>query len=387
MAVLLELQASGARAIAAICMKQFVIMGSPIDPHAHYVAWALGAAGYHTSFINSSHGNCPSGTTLYIDKTTDDFACPLWNDLEAVWCRRLSAPPVFDEANGGGDEFTLLEDRRFTKWLRELLEERSIRWINRPTPAQAAENKFLQLKLARSCGIHIPRTLVTAQPGRFRAFLRTEGVIVAKPLDAHSWEKNSGQTFSAFASVLDGERGCQLSDEDIAQCVTMYQQRIEKVADVRMVVMGADVLAYEVRQDGEQYFDYRIGFYQKDHLKYGAIEVPAPLKKKMIDLMDSLRINFASADFALQADGDWVFLDLNPSGQWLFLEEGCPESRIGQKFCSFFANGTADPEAEELFPSFSEFKESVPAKSLEKALPERSAAPNRPGNSWQESHV
>jgi hypothetical protein len=50
-------------------------------------------------------------------------------------------------------------------------------------------------------------------------------------------------------------------------------------------------------------------------------------QEEVIDLMDSVRINFANADFALQGDGEFVFPALNPNGQCLFIEEGCPESR------------------------------------------------------------
>jgi glutathione synthase/RimK-type ligase-like ATP-grasp enzyme len=354
-------------------MKPFLILGHPLDLHAHYVAWALGTAGHRTTFINSSHDNCPTHTTLYIDKDCDDFTSADW-DADAVWFRRLSSFPAVGKNDGDHDEFTLGEERRFTKWFIGMQENRPIRWINPPPAAQAAENKFVQLKLARSCGIDIPRTLVTAQPDRFRTFLRTEGVVVAKALDGYSWKQESGETLSAFASVLDVERGSQLSDESIAQCVTMYQERIDKVADVRMIVMGADVFAYKVTQDGEQHFDFRIGFYHENHLKYEAIQVLASLKKKMINLMGSLRINFASADFALKADGEWVFLDLNPNGQWLFVEAACPESRVGQKFCSFFVNARVDARGESLFPSFADYMESYASKSLRDALRKRSVA-------------
>lgn len=355
-------------------MKPFLILGHPNDLHAHYVAWALETVGYEVVFINSAHDNCPTGVTLYVDHATDDLPGTQWGDACAAWCRRLGPPPVFEKGNGEADEYSLSEDRRFSKWLVGLLERSSHRWINQPTNSQAAENKFIQLKLARSCGIDIPRTLITARPDRFRTFLEAEGVIVAKPLDGHSWTNEAGETLSAFASILDVERGAQLSDGDIAQCVTIYQQRIEKTADVRMVVMGEDACAYKVIQDGERYFDYRIGFYQEKHLRYEAIPVPAILKAKMIGLMGLLRINFASADFALKADDEWVFLDLNPNGQWLFLEDGCPESRLGQKFCSFFVDGHLDADAENRFPSFAQYGESDAGKALREAFERHVAA-------------
>jgi glutathione synthase/RimK-type ligase-like ATP-grasp enzyme len=348
-------------------MKPFVILGHPNDLHAHYVAWALETAGYRPVFINSSHNNCPTGTTLYIDNTSDDFTGADWSDVQAVWCRRLGPPPVFDRSHSE-DEYVVSEERRFTKWLIQMLERSAVRWINQPTASQAAENKFIQLQSARSCGIDIPRTLITTRPDRFRAFLWTEGVIVAKPLDSQTWTNEFGETVSAFASMLDLERGSQLSDEDIAQCVTMYQERIRKIADVRMVVLGADVFAYKIIQQGEQHFDFRVGFYKANHLRYQEIPIPARLKTRMLALMDLLRINFASADFTLKENGEWIFLDLNPNGQWLFLEEGCPESGLGQKFCSFFVDGRVDDTTGKRFPSFAEYSESDAGRSLREAF-------------------
>jgi hypothetical protein len=358
-------------------MKPFLILGHPVDPHARYVAWALRTAGYRVTFMNAAHDNCPTVTTLFIDNSRDEITSLEWKDAEAVWCRRLSLPAAFDRSDTDPDAFTLLEERRFTRWLVHTLETCAVRSINLPTYSQAAENKFLQLKVARHYGLRIPRTLVTAQADRVRAFLKKEGVIVAKPLDNYSWKERSGEELTAFASVLDADRGALLSDEDIASCVTMYQERIDKVADVRMVIMGGDVFAYKVVQNGEQHFDFRIGFLAENHLTYEAIPVPAALKRKTLDLIASFRINFASADFVLTANGEWVFLDLNPNGQWLFVEDSYPESQVGPKFCSFFVSGTVAPNAGQLFPSFSEYKESDAARSLEEAL-RRSTSPGDP---------
>lgn len=368
--------------------KRFLILGEPTDLHGHYVSWALARAGYRAIFINSLHDECPRVSTLYLDTVTDEFISAEWQDAEAAWTRRLPLPIVSGDGYGENEAFALREERRFTRWLIEMQQENSsIRWINCPAGAIAAENKLIQLKKARTHGIRVPRTLVTAQPNRFRAFLRTEETVVAKPLSGYSWEYISGETLTAFANILDARRASELSDEDIGRCVTMYQERIEKVSDVRMVVMGKDTFAYRIRQEGEQHFDFRIGFLQENHLTYEPIAVPAALREKMIGFMSSMRVNFASADFALKADGEWVFLDLNANGQWLFLEKASPDTRIGQKFCSFFVEGSVNSSTEELFPSFSEYLASDAARSFDKAYREHAAAQARSTNSWKESHV
>jgi hypothetical protein len=348
-------------------MKRFLILGEALDLHAGYVAWALGVAGYRTTLVNASRDNCPTRTTLYLDNVVDEFASTDWNDADAVWYRRLPALPIVDSDGGSDDDFILQEEVRFTKWLIQMHENSPSRWLNRPTAALAAENKFVQLKRARAHGLSVPRTLITAEPDRVRAFLKSEGAIVAKPLNPYSWVYPSGITLAAFATVIDSEYGSQLADEEIARCVTIYQQRIDKAADVRMVIMGEDIFAYKVIQEGEQYFDFRIGFPQKNHLTYESISIPLSLKKKVAGFMNAMNINFASADFALTPDSEFVFLDLNPNGQWLFIEESSPHTQVGRKFCSFFVKGRVDPKVEKQFPSLSDYNASDAAKSLEEA--------------------
>ncbi len=371
-------------------MKRYLILGEPADVHAHYVSWALEAAGYETTYINCAHDNCPTTTTLYLDDVTDGFASADWKGIEAAWCRRLPSPPVFDSSLGEDEGYRVIEERRFTKWLIDMqveMENGSIRWINRPAASITSENKFAQLKLARLHGIDVPRTLVTAQPDRFRDFLRKEGTVVAKPLCPYSWEYNSGITLTTFANTIDARTGPELADEDIAQCLTMYQQRIDKIADIRMLIMGEDVFAYKIEQEGEQHLDFRIGFFRESHLKYEPIAVPPALRKMIIDYMAAMRINFASADFALTAEGRFIFLDLNPNGQWLFIETALPEARVGSKFCGFFTQGKIEPDVEDVFPSLADYRKSDVVLAMEEAFQRHSAAQARPSNSWKEKRA
>ncbi|TMD68894.1 MAG: hypothetical protein E6I91_03500 [Chloroflexi bacterium] len=48
--------------------------------------------------------------------------------------------------------------------------------------------------------------------------------------------------------------------------------------------------------------------------------LPASIEASIHHLMDSFGINFASLDMILTPEGEFVFLELNPNGQWLWLE-------------------------------------------------------------------
>lgn len=110
------------------------------------------------------------------------------------------------------------------------------RWVNPPHPAKLAENKLLQLQLIHENGGRIPRTLVGRSPDRVREFLRREGNIVVKPQVGHFWmtgEKYSHQTRAAVLDSLDG-----VDDRAISHCPMIYQEKLSKIADVRVVMFG-----------------------------------------------------------------------------------------------------------------------------------------------------
>jgi hypothetical protein len=64
-------------------------------------------------------------------------------------------------------------------------------------------------------------------------------------------------------------------------------------------------------------------------LSGAAVRLPQPIQNGLRELRQILRYNFASSDFVEDCDGQMWFLDLNPSGQWAWLEEryGVPLSR------------------------------------------------------------
>jgi glutathione synthase/RimK-type ligase-like ATP-grasp enzyme len=48
--------------------------------------------------------------------------------------------------------------------------------------------------------------------------------------------------------------------------------------------------------------------------------LPERVEASVHRLLDSFDLNFASLDMIVTPEGDYVFLELNPNGQWLWLE-------------------------------------------------------------------
>ncbi len=114
------------------------------------------------------------------------------------------------------------------------------------------------------------------------------------------------------------------SDPGIATTAHLFQATIPKAFDVRLTVIDGALFAAEIHSPGQ--LDWR-----RDHrcLTYRACEVPDQVAVRVRALMDRLGLVFGALDFVVTPDNEWVFLEINPNGQWAWIERstGQPISR------------------------------------------------------------
>jgi hypothetical protein len=177
------------------------------------------------------------------------------------------------------------------------------RWVDPPATVEAAEDKLAQLQLAQRLDVATPPTLVTSDPEAARAFA-TEGPIVAKAV-------SSGAGIQPFT----GEVRPDLL-ELVARCPVLLQRRVDACADLRVVTVGSEVFAWSRSRDSEGPLDWRA----TDPAGSGFRAIPAmPVADSALRLSGALGLTHSTQDWLLTTDGP-VFLEVNPQGQWLFLD-------------------------------------------------------------------
>jgi hypothetical protein len=211
-------------------------------------------------------------------------------------------------------------------WMRRLLDSEwsAIEWalsravncrvMNGLAGSALAQNKIVQLKAARDAGLNVPETLISTDADSLRAFAReqrciTKGIVNAFHLDG----KNLRSAFTSFV-----EAGT-LDTFDPTGCPTLLQRAIESSAVWRIVMVGGKAMGFRFHGEGlQQVADSR----PIERTLEGAYQaVPAAVAANLAALCSALSIEFASADFVEDALGQLWFLDLNPEGQWAFLED------------------------------------------------------------------
>ena len=106
------------------------------------------------------------------------------------------------------------------------------------------------------------------------------------------------------------------------QTVSYIQEYIPKVFELRVTVVAKKVFACKIESqhlaDNEGKIDWRQGY---DHgLRYEPYDLPDDISEKCIKFLDRMKLNFGAFDFIVTPSGEYVFLECNPNGQWLWIE-------------------------------------------------------------------
>jgi glutathione synthase/RimK-type ligase-like ATP-grasp enzyme len=67
--------------------------------------------------------------------------------------------------------------------------------------------------------------------------------------------------------------------------------------------------------------DWRLG--DVGRLPHAAVELPAEVGDRCLELTASYGLRFAAIDLAETPDGQYVFFEINPNGQWAWVEQAC----------------------------------------------------------------
>lgn len=239
------------------------------------------------------------------------------SDIKGVWYRR---PKIFDfqDCDVSADDrmFAIRETDEFLQNLWYFLNE--VHWVNSLHSLAKAEMKALQLKVASMVGFIIPHTSFSNSRGAFDLLRKTfDDHIVVKPISHGSYGKSDEAAI--FATDLSD---AQIDSEhfSIETCPLIIQEKIFKKSDVRLTVFGEEIFAYEIqpKDKNQAVLDWRR--YSPDQLEHTRVNPPLHVVESIRHFMKYFDLKFGAFDFALDTNGEWVFLEINPSGQFAWLE-------------------------------------------------------------------
>ncbi|MDC2961307.1 ATP-grasp ribosomal peptide maturase [Streptomyces gilvifuscus] len=182
-------------------------------------------------------------------------------------------------------------------------------YVNHPHCTGDAEFKPSGLAAAVKAGLQVPRTLITSNPDTVRAFIKQHGPTIYKPLSNPPYRMDDVSCAVHIAEVR-----AEDIDGTVAGTAHLFQQRVPKTADIRVTVIGRHTFSVRIDSD---LLDWRTDY---SRLRYTPIATPTGIELALHEYLGRFGLHFGAFDFALDAGGQWWFLECNPSGQWYWLE-------------------------------------------------------------------
>lgn len=193
-----------------------------------------------------------------------------------------------------------------------------VRWINHPSRHADAGYKPRQLVAAARAGLCVAPTLVTNNAAAVRRFAARSGPggVVTKMFGASAICEQGGRrvalTQRLTDSDLDDLRGIELTAHIVQRWAT-------KREECRVIVIGPHVFAVIIRAHSQAaYIDWRADY---NALSFEQISLPTDLEHGIRAVMRDLGLVYGAFDFVITPEAEWIFLEVNPGGQFGFLED------------------------------------------------------------------
>jgi glutathione synthase/RimK-type ligase-like ATP-grasp enzyme len=242
------------------------------------------------------------------------------NQISNIWYRR---PEEF-KSEGDGDtpeaKYTRAEWADFFEnFFAHVPQEQ---WMNHPSKNAAASRKLEQLSTAARLKIKIPDTLVTQGAEELRAFYAKHGGrLIAKPLSTGYVERGKESADSLIYTSRVKPEDLESLD-DLSVCPTLFQEFIEKDFDVRITVVDSELTAVKLvakEPDGTQRCDIRRN--NMVDVVHSQIQLPEQITTTICKLTREYQLRFAAIDMVVSRAGEWFFLEINPNGQWAWIDQ------------------------------------------------------------------
>lgn len=226
------------------------------------------------------------------------------DEIDSIYYRK----PILPNLSEYSEVYHSMISRDIISYINGIVDAFDGNVLSRPSILKKTENKVYQIKIASKVGFQFPESSIGTSVNDVNEIIREEGII--KPLTT--------------GKVVNGDR-CEIIqtskvdrdiEEDISLTPLYVQKYIKKSYEVRVTIINNKVFPVKIKAFNS--VDWRI---DQINNEYELISIPKDIECKCIEIMNIMELSFGAFDFIVNENNDYIFLEVNPNGQWLWLEQ------------------------------------------------------------------
>ena len=324
-----------------------LIVTEMFDPHADAMILLLRDMGHNPFRVHTADFPVRNAVSMELGKDgwegvihAGGVQLPI-QDVRSVLWRRPAACVLPDDLTSAEREFVRDE---VTHTLRGLWYSLDVYWMSFPPNIQKAGYKPEQLKRARNLGFDVPRTVITSDPDKVREFYDLcHGEVVYKAISNgmyHETDPATGESRgkAIYSTPIQGKHLSILENAHVSPA--MFQEYIQKHSEFRVTIIGDDLFVAEIDSQAQERTRYDWRHYDVPMLISEGM-LPGEIADRCFELVRSYDLNFGALDLILTPDGRYVFLEINPNGQWLWVQSRLPDLKMKEAMAACLIRGKA----------------------------------------------
>jgi glutathione synthase/RimK-type ligase-like ATP-grasp enzyme len=241
------------------------------------------------------------------------------SSIDLIWWRRVRADQSLEVEIGDKHQLDLINNDCRGALNGVLAAAFTGIWVSRPDSTLRASDKLFQLSIAKQCGFRVPDTLVSQCRNEVEEFVdRHHRNVIVKPV--------VGAVGPLIYTQFMRDPTC-LDAASFQACPAVYQEYISGTRHIRLNCFGDRSYAAVIETEE---LDWRPNL----KVPIAQWDVPDSLHGRVRGVLDKLDLAMGVFDFKLTPDGEVVWLEVNPQGQFLFLEP-LTKLPLGERFADY----------------------------------------------------
>lgn len=180
--------------------------------------------------------------------------------------------------------------------------------LSKPCILRKTENKVYQIMIAKEVGFCFPESSIGTCKEKINGIIKKGGII--KPLTTGKMVNDN------LCEIIQTSKINNIIKEDISMTPLYIQKYINKDCELRITIINDKVFAVKIKAYNN--IDWRIN---QEKNEYELTSIPVQIEKKCFKMLEKMNLRFGAFDFIIDELGRYIFLEVNPNGQWLWLEE------------------------------------------------------------------
>lgn len=250
-----------------------------------------------------------------------------WLDLDSIGATWIRKPGEFSYLSPDlSPQELAFAKQEAEHTLQGILNMLDCYWMSHPLALRGAQWKAEQLRRAERMGFCVPASIITNCPDEVRRF--QQGLAGKMIFKAMSTPSLAAEDLAQEQRITNGLHTTIIEDDmdfaAVAELPCHFQEYIPKQYELRVTIIGEHVFAAKIHSQD----DARTAIDSRDmsaEIRYEACVLPADLQQRCLDFVHSYGLHFGALDLIVTPDAKVVFLENNPAGQFLYIEQLIPE--------------------------------------------------------------